>query len=364
MTPSSPTTFRSWTLAAAGSDAAVRRANGGFTATYSRPGMKSPPSFIPTPRRQRVSLARAEEFPHFTIWSRLRGGPTSVVRRTSPSAHRSFPTPRLRPWKAARRACLPITASSQWVPTFLQLSRSPARSKISPRNTARRWRLGRSAFSMRSRCAESLRSSAPMANLTRRTLVSSLAAQIFPVRSSREGDRGGTGRVGLRQAGSTLCSSGRALVADVARTGILREFLLRCGSSACGSVDTQDLALRPGTLLHGHGAAVTPCHPETGIDRGAPLRRSGARYRRVYRPSLLLHVRLCAAVRTQDGRNCAVHRQQASGAHHRGSNFCGSLLQKRTQSPHLPATRSDRLEPSIRWGAQSRRGSFRTEISH
>ncbi len=112
------------------------------------------------------------------------------VRRITPSVHRSFPTPRLRPWKAARRACLPITASSQWVQTFLRLSRSLVRSKTSPRNIARRWRSGRSAFSMKSRCAESLRSSARMANLTRRTLVSSLAAEIFPVGSSKEDDCG------------------------------------------------------------------------------------------------------------------------------------------------------------------------------
>ena len=38
--------------------------------------------------------------------------------------------------------------------------------------------------------------------------------------------RGRTGRVGLRQAGAALCSGGGAVVAHVARSGILREFLL------------------------------------------------------------------------------------------------------------------------------------------
>jgi hypothetical protein len=52
-------------------------------------------------------------FLHFIIWWRLQAALTSAAPRITPSAHSSFPTPRWLPWKAARRVCLPITASSQ-----------------------------------------------------------------------------------------------------------------------------------------------------------------------------------------------------------------------------------------------------------
>ncbi len=42
MAPLNPTIFRSWRLTGGGLADVVRRANGGFIATYSGPGMRSP----------------------------------------------------------------------------------------------------------------------------------------------------------------------------------------------------------------------------------------------------------------------------------------------------------------------------------
>ena len=110
--------FRSWILTAVGSAADVHRANGGFIAIYSGPEMKSAPSFIRILRRRRASPAPAVAFLHFTIWSRVAGGPDI---RCAP--YRTFGTQELSDAavaasKVVKRVCSPITASSQRVRIF------------------------------------------------------------------------------------------------------------------------------------------------------------------------------------------------------------------------------------------------------
>ena len=90
-------TFHSWTMAAAGSAAAARRANGAFIATFTGPALRSQPSFIPTPRRRRPSRAPAEEFLPSITWSRLPVAHTYGTQELSNAAVAAL---------AGRKACL------------------------------------------------------------------------------------------------------------------------------------------------------------------------------------------------------------------------------------------------------------------
>ena len=51
------------------------------------------------------------------------------------------------------------------------------------------------------------------------------------------------------------------------------------------------------TLLHDHGAPIAPYHPAPRVDCRTPVPASCARYGRVCRPRLLLHVRSCWTIR-------------------------------------------------------------------